>query len=213
MVKGRLFQFVYTVCQWVCYFFYLNVMWTACTLLGGIVFGAAPSTVALFAVARRKALGEEDIPVFRMFWQVYKKEFIKANGLGMSLIAFGMLWYFNLNFFRSFEGEMFFLMNVVMTVIGVVFIFMLFFIFPVYVHYDLKFIDNIKYAIAMSFLNLSNVILMVITMVSAYYFFITFPGFIPILGVSLFVQLNMWMAYQSFKKVKQKNTILQSKTA
>ncbi|MGY4691564.1 YesL family protein [Salibacterium sp. K-3] len=199
---GLLFTFVISSCRWICYFFYLNVMWTACTLLGGIIFGIAPSTVALFAVARRTCLGEEEVPVFRTFWKSYRKEFLKANALGLSLIGFGLVWYFNLNFFRAFDGAVFTGLNVLMMVIGIVFIFMLLYIFPTYVHYKMKFFQYIKYSIALSFINIANVILMVISLLAAYYFFISFPGFIPICGVSLLAQINMWLVYQSLKKMR-----------
>ncbi|MFZ4452582.1 YesL family protein [Salibacterium aidingense] len=199
---GLLFTFIISFCRWVCYFFYLNVMWAACTILGGVVFGIAPSTVALFAVARRTCLGEEEVPVFRTFWKVFRKEFFKANLLGLSLIGFGLLWYFNLNFFRAFDGAVFTGLNVVMTVIGVVFIFMLLYIFPTYVHYQMKFLQYIKYSIALSFINVANVILMIVSLLAAYYFFISFPGFIPICGVSLLAQMNMWLVYQSLKKMQ-----------
>ncbi|RKL67170.1 hypothetical protein CR203_11715 [Salipaludibacillus neizhouensis] len=204
MEMGRLFTSIYNLCQWICYFFYLNVMWVFCTLLGGIIFGIAPSTTAVFAVARKTALGEEDVKVFRAFWEAYKKEFFRANILGICLTAFGLLWYFNLNFFRSFEGSLYFSLNVLMTIIGVVFLLMLLYIFPVFVHFDLKLYQYVKFSIAFSFLFFGNVLVMLITCISTYYFLISFPGFIPIFGVSLLVQLNMWMACQSFKKVERK---------
>ncbi|MDQ0300193.1 putative membrane protein YesL [Salibacterium salarium] len=213
MAGGRLFQFVYSLCQWICYFFYLNVMWIACTLLGGVVLGIFPSTAALFSVARKTAVGEDNIPLFRTFWKSFRKEFWKVNGLGLSISLFGLLWYFNLNFFRAFDGAVFFTFNVVMTITGIIFVMMLFYIFPVYVHYNLTSLQYIKYSIALSFLNISNVLLMLITAVSAYYFFITFPGFIPLFGVSFFIQLNMWMSYQSFKKIDRKTLSVQGKAA
>ncbi|MFD2706152.1 YesL family protein [Salibacterium lacus] len=199
---GLLFMFIISFCRWVCYFFYLNVMWAACTLLGGVIFGIAPSTAALFSVARRTCLGEEEVKVFRTFWKSYKTEFFKANGLGLSLIGFGLLWYFNLNFFRSFEGALFTALNVFMIVTGIVFIFMLVYIFPTYVHYRMKLFQYIKYSIALSFLNTANVLLIIISLLAAYYFFISFPGFIPICGVSLLAQINMWLVYQSLKKMQ-----------
>lgn len=201
MYGNRLFTGVYNFCKWICYFFYLNMMWGACTLLGGVVFGVTPSTVALFTVARKTALGEEDIPVFNTFWRTYKAEFFRANRLGLILLGLGLVWYFDLNFFRQFEGTVFTLLNSFMTLTGIVYIMLLLYIFPVYVHYEMKTFSYIKYSIAFGFLHPGNLIIMLVTVVSTYYFLAYFQAFLFLVGVSLLAQLNMWLAFQSFRKI------------
>jgi uncharacterized membrane protein YesL len=186
-------------------------MWIACTLLGGVLFGITPSTVALYTVARKTALGEEDIPVFSTFWRTYKAEFIKANMLGGFLIVLGLVWYIDLRFFGNFEGSVYSVLNMVMILVGIFYILLLFYIFPVYVHYEMKFFNYIKYTVAFGFLHPLNFIAMIITVLSTYQFLIFFQGFIPLFGFSLIAQLNMWLAYQSFKKVADKHARFRQK--
>ncbi|WP_077622509.1 YesL family protein [Sediminibacillus massiliensis] len=201
MLGNRLFIGIYKLCNWICYFFYLNVMWIVCTLLGGVILGFTPSTIALYTVARKTAMQEEEVPVFKTFWQTYKAEFLKANLLGGILVGVGLIWYFDLLFFRQLEGTVFTILNLLMTIVGVVYIMLLLYIFPIYVHYDMKLFSYIKYAIAFAFLHPLNFAAMLITGLSTYYFLVYFQGFIPLFGVSLLAQLNMWLAYLSFQKV------------
>lgn len=202
MEGNRLFIGLYNCCKWICYFFYLNIMWIACTLLGGVVFGITPSTVALFTVARKTTMSQEDdIPVFRAFWRTYKAEFLQANKLGLLLIGFGLVWYFDLTFFRQFEGTVYSVLNFIMTLTGILYIMLMIYIFPVYVHYEMKITSYIKYAIAFGFLHPGNLIFMAVTGLSTYYFLTYFQGLIPLVGISLLAQLNMWLAFQSFRRV------------
>src|SRR4051812_16513904 len=100
MEMNRLLTGIYNLCRWITHFAYLNILWILFTLAGAVVLGIVPSTVAMFAVARKTAMGEEDIPVFKTFWRTYRTEFIRANGLGLLLTAIGLIWYFDLHFFR-----------------------------------------------------------------------------------------------------------------
>ncbi|MBM7573393.1 YesL family protein [Aquibacillus albus] len=213
MIGNRLFTGINNLCKWVCYFFYLNVMWMLCTLLGGVLLGISPSTVALYTIARKTAMGEEDIPVFKTFWRIYKKEFLKANLLGLTLIAFAAVWYMDFIFFRQLEGTFYRMMDYFLLLIGILFVIVISYIFPVYVHYEMKFLSYMKYSIAFGFLHPLHFIAMIITTISTYYFFAYFQGFILILGFSLSAHLNMWLAYQSFQKIAEKHLKYEQKTS
>ncbi|MBS4195140.1 YesL family protein [Lederbergia citri] len=203
MQMNRLLLGIYNLCKWITYFFYLNALWVVFTLLGGIVLGAMPSTIALYSIARKTAMGEEDIPLVKTFWKVYRSEFLRANGLGYLLLLSGYLIYFNLTFFRSFEGTIYSIMSFIMLLMAIVFIMMIMYIFPVYVHYQLKLIQYVKQALLIAFLHPFNLISMLITGVATYYFLIFLPGFIPLFAVSLLVHFNMWLVHQSFLSIER----------
>ncbi len=67
MQGGRLLAGVLALCNWVTHFALLNLMWVGCTLLGGIIFGIAPSTVALYTVTRKAAMGQKETRLV-LFW-------------------------------------------------------------------------------------------------------------------------------------------------
>ncbi|WP_163536305.1 YesL family protein [Gracilibacillus sp. YIM 98692] len=67
---------------------YINALWILFTLAGLIVFGFFPATTAMYAVFRKRVMGDESIKVFRLFWSTYRREFIKGNKLGYFGLSF-----------------------------------------------------------------------------------------------------------------------------
>jgi uncharacterized membrane protein YesL len=201
MEMNRLLTGIYNLCRWITHFAYLNILWILFTLVGAVVLGIVPSTVAMFAVARKTAMGEEDIPVFKTFWRTYRTEFIRANGLGLLLTAIGLIWYFDLHFFRQFDGILFTILNYLMMMMGLVYFILLLYIFPVFVHYDLKIYQYVTHALKIGFLKPMTIVFMLVGSLCTYYFLIYLPGLIPIFGISFFVYFNMWVAYKSFENI------------
>jgi uncharacterized membrane protein YesL len=199
MEMSRLLTGIYKLCNWITHFAYLNLLWIIFTLLGGVILGIIPSTVAMFAIARKTAMGEADISVSGTFWRTYRTEFFRANGLALIITVIGFFWYFDLYFFRQFEGAFYTILNYLMILIGMVYFMLLLYIFPVFVHYDLKIYQYLTHALKIGFLRPTTLVFMFIGSLSTYYFYIYFPGLIPIFGISFFVYFNMWVAYKSFE--------------
>ena len=145
---------------------------------------------------------EEDFPVFKTFWESYRKEFIKANLLGLFLLICrrnSFLYYayldvlpFIIIFKSSFTASL--------LIVGFIFVF----IFPVFVHYNVSlkqyFINS--FVIALSFPHYT-ILMMFIISVSIIVF-----QFVPILavffGVSLNVFLLMKISFNAFTKIALK---------
>jgi uncharacterized membrane protein YesL len=203
MERNRLLTGIYNLCKWITHFAYMNILWVLFTLLGGVVFGIIPSTVAMFAIARKTAMGEEDIPVFKTFWGTYRSEFLRSNLLGLILTVIGLVWYFDLHFFRQFEGSIYTIMNYAMMMLGMVFFILLIYVFPVYVHYDLKLYQYLTYALKIGFLRPASVLFMIVGTLCTYYFLIYLPGLIPLFGITFFVYFNMWIGFKSFQNIEE----------
>jgi uncharacterized membrane protein YesL len=201
MEMGRLLTGLYHLCRWITHFAYLNVLWVSFTLLGGGIFGVFPSTVALFTIARKTSLGEEEFPILRTYWETFRKEMFWSNRLGWFITIVGLVWYFDLHFFRKFEGDIYIVLNVIMVVVGLIYIALLLYILPVYVHYDLKFFQYIKQALTIAFLRPANLALLFLGNLGAYYFYIYIPAFIPLFGISLIAYFNMWVAFNCFENI------------
>jgi uncharacterized membrane protein YesL len=82
----------YHACDLLCWVAALNLLWIGCTLLGGVLLGAAPATVAAHTLARRRIRGET-VPAAREFWRVWRAEFGRANVLLLPAgVVGGLLW-------------------------------------------------------------------------------------------------------------------------
>lgn len=182
---------------------YLNLLWICSTLLGGIIFGWAPSTVAMFAVIRKSIRGE-DAPVFTMFWSVYRQEFIRVNGLGLLFMAIALIGYVNIQFFQVetkwLSVSVRYMMIGIMLLSGAAFLYL----FPLLVHYEASLGQHVKNAflllLSRPFGTLFTMIgCLVVTMILGF-----FPILIPFLGVSLYALVIMATTYHTFSRIELK---------
>lgn len=134
------------ICQWITRLAYINLLWLFFMSVGLFVFGAAPSTVAMFTIMRKWIKGETDLPVFSFFWETCKKEFWKANRLGFILLGISIILYLDWRLISSVQGSLYPIL--IGCLFGVVFLFLIvmLFIFPVYVQYEYKTLQYIKTA-------------------------------------------------------------------
>jgi len=188
---------------------YVNVLWVLFTLLGGIVLGFGPSTVAMFSVFRKWSMGESDIPVFTTFWKTYREEFLRANALGWVLAIIGLMLYVNLNYIELENTWFSAIIRYSILIAALIYSIMLIFIFPLYVHYESTFITYFKNSIFVAIYNPIRTIYAIAAIFTLYYVFVMLPSFIFFIGPSLVSMVIMWIAYRSFMRIEYKQEQIQ----
>lgn len=195
---------LYTLTEWITKFVYVNMLWIGFSILGLVVFGVSPATAALFTVIRKWIMGEQDIPVFGTFWKAYKGEFLRSNGLGMILaLAAGLimadLYYMknnNSNFLELSHIPLYlFIFAVVMTAL---------YVFPVYAHYNVKFIQTFKNAFLIMLINPIANIAMILGLVAAYFIMKALPALFFFFGASFTAGMIMATCYMAFTRIENK---------
>jgi uncharacterized membrane protein YesL len=198
---------IYSATEWISKFAYINLLWIGFSLAGLLVFGLFPATISMFTIIRKWIMGEGDIPVFRTFWTTYKSEFFRSNGLGLlvavvcGLIILDLVFMKNLGdgFMNPIQIPLYlFMFAVVMT---------MFYLFPVYVHYNLKLIQMIKNSFLMMLISpIENLVM--IAGIGAVYFVVKFiPGLGIFFGGSLCAAIIMAACYLVFNKVDKKKQL------
>lgn len=200
------FEKILRVSEVIMDFVLLNIMWFGCTALGLVVFGWAPSTVALLTIVRDKIMKKEDSDynVIKYFWKIYRKEFIKSNVLGCTiLILFIMVSINKMNF--ELQSEIIFKFLTIISIIAKIIICIIpFYIFPLYVHYglDLKeyFIKGITLFFGRPFVTCciglwTVLVLAIIRLI---------PGLIAIFGASVYLYGIMAINYQFFMRNEER---------
>ncbi|WP_062050050.1 YesL family protein [Bacillus sp. JCM 19034] len=183
---------------------YINILWVLFTLLGLVIFGFMPATVAMFAVTRKGIRGANDISVFKMFWQTYKKEFVKANLFGVFFVFIGYIIYANF----VLLAEQIVWMQIVrylLLVLTVVYSLTLLMFFPVYVHYDVKPIEKFKVAVLLTLSYPQYIIFMAVSVVAVQYLVMYIPGLIPFFTCSLIAFILTKIANIVFKVVSDRH--------
>jgi len=82
---NSMYSAIYAILEWITRFAYVNLLWILFIIAGGIIFGVYPSTIAMFGMVRDWLRGNPDLPVFKTFWNYFKREFVKSNILGLFL--------------------------------------------------------------------------------------------------------------------------------
>ncbi|UUX33770.1 YesL family protein [Fundicoccus culcitae] len=74
----------------------LNIYWLIFTFLGGVILGFFPATIALLTMLANKSYKEQSArELFKSFWQVYKKHFLRGNRYAVIYYGIAYLIYWS----------------------------------------------------------------------------------------------------------------------
>jgi uncharacterized membrane protein YesL len=194
----------YRIAEWIMLLAYVNLLWIFFTGCGLVIAGAFPATAGLFAVVRKWILQGTDLPVWKTFWRSYRKEFLKANLVGYLYLAAGWLIYIDLKFFQNDGGTIGLVLSYMFLLAFIFYIVMGLFLFPVFVHFDLKLLKYFKQTFFIVMLRPFEAIVAAAGMLGVYFVMIFVPGFIPFFSVSLAAFIAMKMAHRAIDKISLK---------
>lgn len=196
---------------WVLKFVYLNFLLIGFTIIGLIVFGLFPSYVATLTIVRHWILGKRDIPMFVEFWKTYKKEFYKSNIIGLLLVLFGYTIYLNFLFIFNIENDLLFFIYVPNLTMFLIYYCFVIYIFPFYVHFDIKLKDVIKNSLFLIFSSPFYSIMLLISSGVLFLILYIFPGFTLFIGGSLYACYLMFVTKLNFERLLNKKSNLNYK--
>lgn len=202
MGKGGLYHFL----EWIMWLIYLNILWIFFTVLGLGLFGAIPATVSMFTVIRQLLLRQETA-IFKTFFQTYKQEFLKANGLGLVLAIIAYILYMDLLFLDMIENAFYYFFQIGLLIVSIIYFITLIYIFPVYVHFKLSFFQYFKHALLIGIFSPLVNIAMIIGFVLLFFIYKWIPGLIPIFGlsvISLLITMSVTLAFERFERRQEK---------
>ncbi|WP_208585682.1 YesL family protein [Gracilibacillus suaedae] len=179
----------------------LNILWIMFSLLGLIVLGFFPATVALFAVIRKLIMVDEDMPVWTEFIEQFKSEFIKSNLLGYTVTFIGVFLFLDFKIIQHLSNDYVQIMLFNLTlVIGIFYAISILYIFPLYVHFDFSLIQYFRYACILTIARPFHTIMLIaiLGVILCIYMFI--PALILLFGTSLFCFVVMKIATLSFPR-------------
>ncbi|MFZ7946191.1 YesL family protein [Neobacillus sp. 19] len=180
-----------------------QLLWIGLTFCGGIVLGVMPATVGLYTVMRKWIVGNEDNQSYvRLYWTAFRKEFWKANALGLILTIAGFLIYLNFSLIRFSHGFMYWFLLLFVFMLSILFLIILLYLFPVFVHFEGTFTRYISIALLLGLSFPFHTLLLIIGYYVLYLLFFTVPGMIPFFSVALFSCLSMWVSLKVFQRVE-----------
>ncbi|TQS75000.1 DUF624 domain-containing protein [Ornithinibacillus gellani] len=194
----------YRISEWITRLVYVNLLWIAFTLVGLVVFGFAPATAAMFAVIRKWVAGEDDIPVFKTFWGIYRKDFWKVNVPGLLLALGGYLIYIEYAILRSQDSMVYYIASFGVIAQLILYFIIVMYFFPIFVHFNLKSFSYLKWPFLVGVGHpILTIFLAVVTNVLLYAVVKTVPVLLVFFGGSVTAFIITWGASKTFSKYEQ----------
>ncbi|OZU88291.1 hypothetical protein CIL03_11595 [Virgibacillus indicus] len=197
----------YNFSVWITRLAYVNLLWVAFTILGLGILGLFPATAAMFAVVRKWMMEDEDIPIFKTFWKSYRIEFKKANVVGYILLLIGYVLFAELQILWAQENTVYFVASFGVLAIFFIYFIILLYLFPIFVHFNLKTFQYIKWPAIIGIIHpLLTIVLGVGILFIHYLTFVTLPALLFFFGGSVTAYILMWGASKTFSKYEQAET-------
>ncbi|WP_342045267.1 YesL family protein [Bacillus sp. OTU530] len=192
------------ISDWILKLAYLNALFIAFSFLGCLIGGVFPATTAMLTVIRKWLMGDTEIPVFSTFWVSYKKDFLRSNLLGyiLTFIGFTLFMYYLL--LNQTVSEVVVWLRYPLVIITIIYIVFLLYVFPVFVHYEMKIPQILKTTFLIMSVSPLSTIMLIAAGIILYFTMSNFPGLIPLFGGSLIGFIVMWSAYLAFSHLKRK---------
>lgn len=197
-------KYMFSLTEWITKFAFLNILWLFFSAVGLVAFGLFPATVGMFAVIRKWLMGDGDIAVFHYFWKIYKKEFIKANIIGLIIVCLAFIVYVDLYFMKTNTTLTLMLLHIPLYLFMLAFTLTVLYLFPVYVHYEANVIQVFKNAFLIMIIHPLHNIGMVAGITITIFIGSFIPGLIFFFGGSFIAYLIMGTTYNTFERVKKK---------
>jgi uncharacterized membrane protein YesL len=172
----------------------LNLLWIVFTLLGGVLLGLGPATVAAYTLARRHARGES-IHEWTEFWNVYRREFVRGSLLVLPVAVVATVLVGNLHAFpgpdalplRIATCAALFVLAAAAAYLG-----------PLYAHYDLPLRAYIPKASLLALTRPASSVLLLFALSAIVYVTATLPVLAPLIAFGAWITLNTWLCQRFF---------------
>jgi uncharacterized membrane protein YesL len=193
-----------TIMEWIMRFFVLQLIWILFCLVGLVIGGIFPATFSMFAICRKWLNKQTEFPIFRTFWDMYRKGFLKTNLLGWVITLTGCSLFYYFQLFKGSEGMIDLVLSIAVWIAGILYLMTVLLIIPVYVHFDIKLINVVKYALIIAISNPFHCLSMAALIMGFCMVIILIPGLFPFFSFSVLSFGLMWMAKSAFTRMEQK---------
>lgn len=202
-------QFVFSLdrlLRWIIKFFWLHVLIIGFSILGLFIAGLFPAIVAALSVSK-KWLDQEEFSIAKEFRKVYFQEFFKANLLGWVFALIGFVLYINYTVMVQMGDQL--SVIVVFAYYFVIFVYMtvLAWAFPLYVHTKERLGTLIKNAFIMGVTFLPRTIGIFVGVFIILYISLNIPTMLLFFTGSLLALYIMFITHRVFEKIAIQNRV------
>lgn len=193
--------------EWVMNLFLLHIYWIGGTILGGVIFGVIPSSIALFSTIRKLFTHSNTINLFEYFKKEYKVNFKNSFVIGFIYLGITLFIYSYILFIATTKTSLLAYTHIFIYIFLFLLIIFAFYLIPVYVHFEIELkqltpntvrilLTNMKWNFPMFFMVLAVTLIYIRFSVSLLFFGVSLPAFV----ISYFCK----KAFQDFQDKQKK---------
>lgn len=189
---------------------YWNLLWIGFTLLGAVILGVLPATVALYTIMRKHINDDKDVPSdFRLFRKAYSTNFFRANGLGLLLFIGGGLLYTYFHNLHVIQDSYAIIFHILLYMLAIIYAMIMLFIFPAYVSYGNSVFQSIKNALIIGLSYPHYAILMAFILSVIFTLSLISSALLLFFGVSVLAYIHMKLSAKVFSLIEERQSHLQ----
>ncbi|MFI7153322.1 YesL family protein [Nonomuraea sp. NPDC050022] len=176
----------------------LNLLWIVFTLLGGVILGLGPATVAAYTLARRHGQGES-FQAWPEFWTVYRREFVRASLLILPVAVLGTILVGNYLYFSALGpgSEALRLATLVAMValagVGT-------YLGPLYAHYELPLWAYLPKASLLALTRPASSVVLLFALATIVFVTSAAPVLTAVISIGAWIYLNTWLCLRFFEE-------------
>jgi uncharacterized membrane protein YesL len=191
-------------CAW------LNAMWLMFTLLGGVVLGAGPATVAACVLVRRRVRGES--VGLRDFAAVWRRELLRGSIVVLPVFAVVLLLYTNYLHFSAL-GPQAGLPRLVTLAALVLTLGAGSYVAPMYAHYDLRPHKYLSSAMRFALGRPLSTLILLFVLAALAFVTAVMPVLLAVVSIGAWWQASTWLCLRFFQENEDRLATPPSETA
>jgi uncharacterized membrane protein YesL len=220
----------YRISEWIMRLSAINILWVVCSipffflLLSTMItpdatqdqllsmmwmlaivapFTLIPATSAMFAVARKWVMGDDDVPLFKTYFRSYKDNYKQSMLGGLIFVVFGAILIVNLDFYSDRTDGLRWL-SILFLSFSVVFFAAFINFMSLTVHFHMKLFQLVKNAFIMTLGQPVTSVAILVTNGFIIYISGQYTFLIPFFMGSLCAITSFWYFYRSFQRIQDK---------
>ncbi|WP_416147496.1 YesL family protein [Salipaludibacillus sp. HK11] len=195
---------LFKITDWIAKLAYVNLLWVGFTIMGGVVLGLFPATVALFFITRKWVLGEKPVSLVKSFFQAFREDFWKANAIGYSAGALGVFLFTDVFLASTLDNAFGFWLTFFFSVLFILFLTMVVFLFPLFVHVKESFYHYFKFAFLIGLSSLHYLLFIITGSALAIALFAMVPAAAIFFAASVFAMIITLFSMKAFDRVENR---------
>lgn len=184
---------------WIWQIMKLNWLWIVHILLGGVILGFFPATMAMFSITRKWLRDGIDEPFLKEYHNKFKETFLESNVLGFVYLMVGLFLLYDLYLVTQIQGMLSLISSLIIIFLIVMYLISLFYFFSYYVHFKDTKKNYLLKPIIIAFISIKQNIVIAIGLLMIGYLTYQLPG---LLLFSIGVLVSFWVMKVSLNRYK-----------